>query len=124
MLKPSVGCSRIDKESHCQLMNMAKALKRSGIQDLPFIFIELDENMYRISDFVHKLCHEYKGFQSVTNKPYHFSYVQYRIYYYPLSPPLSWINPLAVDGQGGGGVGWELLSRYEVENVDSVFTKR
>ena len=47
-----VGCSRIDKVGHRQLVNVAKPLDHGRVQNQPFIAIQSDEDVNGVSDFV------------------------------------------------------------------------
>ena len=49
--------ARVDEVSKRQLMDVAQALKRAGIQDSAFVAVQTDEHVNRVADFVNVLRH-------------------------------------------------------------------
>ena len=52
MLKPLMCCARINKISHCQLVNMTQSLERTGIKNSTFVAVQTNEHMDWVSNFV------------------------------------------------------------------------
>ena len=52
VFKSFVGRSRIDKVGHRQLVNVAKPLDRARVENPPFIAVQSDEDVDRVSNFV------------------------------------------------------------------------
>jgi hypothetical protein len=61
MLETAMRGARIQKVGQRQLVNVAKALKGAGVENLPFIRIEMHEDVDRISYFVLVLAHDYRS---------------------------------------------------------------